>query len=1145
MESSGAGALALQAAPLPDYPYTQQQLSDTGQVTVNEPASMDFNDYSFSRQEHAANALNTPIHNPSIDHFRASNLRASIGGQHVSSPISNDAANAANILANGTSFDPFEGALAHLEPATGDIYQQYTSALDSMVDPFEPEPTQEELLDGSTVNSQRENMRAYAKIVLPDGDFYVTSQKVIIGRNMDYFKKYNREQRKVTLREEQAKRALEDYKQEPSQPSQPDDGDNQVEPSVRSNESLEGRPARALPSNYSEQGGAVSYVAASDDEHESRRKKRKRKILISKSSSTTSVTPANLHPQTIGNMMHPNPFAEDADAAVDDPPAQFLPVHTINRDHLRKISKEHLIIEYNSEEEKWELEVIGRTGAFVNNELHPPGNVVFLNHNDTISMASSLHLVFKLPDVARPSPGLSKATTFDGEMAEDEDLSSAVSTSPVRRLSNAIQGDDDDDEAELVGGESAKPKPKLTLKLKKTVPPKDKAQKKPKEPETPHMTEPTQQQPPAAPAAQSPEVAKKLEKGKKPKGATKEPASPLKDDTKQDTKQETNQETHQEVTTPPPPAVPTNLEPGSIFEGVAAEELPQKRKGPGRPPKNGLISKRDQSFVKRKLKDYEKRGEAPPPMDTLVAIVRAENKAKEAAAKATQRGEAPPDMPGVMQSIEMDTTLLVQRPEAVPVTDMAQKISVTPVEPVRKMSPNLKRVARSLSPMKPEHDYTEDDLKKPTVTYVHILDEVLRAHPEGRADLQEIYDLICKRYPFYKYRTGTAGWQSSVRHNLLQHERFKENGRSGKGRLWSVNYDCPLEKEKKRRPSPPPRSQMPHMQNGQYAPSQIPYGQPNYNAQYGQVGMNGQPPYNAVPQPGIGTYYSPYAPSQGGPYTHAQGPPGAPAMPGVGQPGHIPASGPSQYPQAPPPPPPPRQQASQPAPHFQAIVDEIMQYRTRYLAGFAPDSEEFKQHDERFKKCTNYLSDFFHGATDRAEADVASDEERLVFEELKAIFNKYEHLREAPTSRGPNASGTPAVDAAPSNVSGQTASGVLHNSAGGPNGPNVAPTAVTHEARIGKSEGYAGTATPVARPAATYQVGTDPTVGNDGSQPGRVMGVQPSIPERPQSQPHMMPPAASSGTTQAMPLAQSTPGTKRAADDAKDDGDGAKRMRVE
>ncbi|EME82896.1 uncharacterized protein MYCFIDRAFT_19639, partial [Pseudocercospora fijiensis CIRAD86] len=80
-----------------------------------------------------------------------------------------------------------------------------------------------------------------------------------------------------------------------------------------------------------------------------------------------------------------------------------------------------------------------------------------------------------------------------------------------------------------------------------------------------------------------------------------------------------------------------------------------------------------------------------------------------------------------------------------------------------------------------------EQLKKPTMTYIYIIDEILMNIEGGQADLQTIYDKIQKRWPFFKYKVNSVGWQSSVRHNLLQSDRFVEAGKSGKGKYWTID----------------------------------------------------------------------------------------------------------------------------------------------------------------------------------------------------------------------------------------------------------------------------------------------------------------------------------------------------------------------
>ena len=157
-----------------------------------------------------------------------------------------------------------------------------------------------------------------------------------------------------------------------------------------------------------------------------------------------------------------------------------------------------------------------------------------------------------------------------------------------------------------------------------------------------------------------------------------------------------------------------------------------------------------------------------------------------------------------------------------------------------------------------------------------ILDEILRNHPDGEADLPDIYLRIQKRYPHFYYNVGTQGWQSSVRHNLLQHPQFIEKGKSGKGKFWAIDESVPIEKEQKKKGRRLLWQRPMHMQQ----PGQ--YGQPQCGNPYGNPQPNGQP--HGTNQPGS-AYYSPYAqPGQNAQYgaeqSNTQGPNGGqPAKP--------------------------------------------------------------------------------------------------------------------------------------------------------------------------------------------------------------------------------------------------------------------------
>lgn len=996
MESNGAGTLAHQSLLLHDTLFASDRMTSNQHLAIPDD-SFPLTDVLDTTMTHAPGTLHD---------FPASSIRKTVADMQEEETARatlriDDVALAANILASGPAISramEAEDCYPHLVDsfAQSDLYGAAVPE-NALID----DPANE---SDSVI---RANMRAYAKLVLPDGDFFITTSKLKVIRDMDCFREYQHELKLA----KRAQRELDRYAQEPSMPSQPGDGDQNGNPSSKSSQSLVGRPARGLPSNYSEQGGAVAYTALSDGEAGHRRK-RKRKVLSGKVSSagSGSIAPASLHPNLNGI------YGCEDDAHED---IQVLPVHPSIPADIVKISKEHLLFAYNNAEERWELEVLGAR-CMVNDGQHVRGDVVPLRHDDEI-MVVSLTIRFKLPDQRGHSPGISHGTfgESDLDMGDDDDDSLSDTSSAARALAVSVEIEDlnneEETEADLedVVAESSigksQPKIKLSLKTKASAAKASQIEQSRLKEKAVKLNLKQQKKKDDRPA----EPVKKPEKGKKPK---KEPTDPSIDeglascavDVTQSRNLETTGEQNGEKpisTQISPPALPPVIEPGSIFEGVAPEEMPQKRKGPGRPPKNGLISKRDQSFVKRKIKEYEKRGEQPPPMDELVSIVRAENKAKEAAQKAAARGDPVPE---VVPSIEYDghTPMVRQEHETHPHQQHqlsghpnGDDLSVAPFDPNRgPSSPRLKHIARSPSPIKPETEFTEEEMKKPTMTYVHILDEVLKDHPIGKADLQEIYDRICKRYPYFKYKTTTSGWQSSVRHNLLQHGRFRESGRSGKGRLWTIDYSYDLSKEKKRKLTPPPRPQ-PTMQNGNYSTgmqAQTPqYGQANYQTPYGHPGPNAQSVANGLPlPPGQTPYYSPYGPSQPGHVGHY----GA----SHGQHSSVPSRGPlgpppAQAPQLPPNQQPPGASTSQsPAPSqtapppatFQVVVDGIMRYRERYLAPYSQDTAAFKFHEDLFKKCTAFVSDIFHGQAASVDTGSFTEEEQRVFNELSGVVNR-------------------------------------------------------------------------------------------------------------------------------------------------------------
>ncbi|KAL7932278.1 hypothetical protein V8C35DRAFT_307879 [Trichoderma chlorosporum] len=323
---------------------------------------------------------------------------------------------------------------------------------------------------------------------------------------------------------------------------------------------------------------------------------------------------------------------------------------------------------------------------------------------------------------------------------------------------------------------------------------------------------------------------------------------------------------------------------GEANNDLSMPHIPRKR-GPGRPPKNGIMSKREQRLLKKQQQEMAKK--------TLP--------------------QAPPVEPPIKRK--------VGRPRKHPLpedgVDRPEKRKYKPRKPKnedgvegsdaeRRAREKKEKKARPKSPpleLKIE-DYTEEQLQKPNKNYGVLIDETLTAAGPDGLTLKQIYKRICQRYPWFYFHTETKGWESSVRHNLIGNEAFKKDETTN---LWSRVPGVELDAGKKRKATSPDRGlaaaqayghysypyAAQHMAPGAhpgYPPNQAQapgYQAPTYATQPGhaarpvQYGASQSPPGHQPVQPAVGA--PPPAPIQ----LPGYGPPAAPARPqlGVPQPG--------------------------------------------------------------------------------------------------------------------------------------------------------------------------------------------------------------------------------------------------------------------
>ncbi|KUJ11970.1 uncharacterized protein LY89DRAFT_688451 [Mollisia scopiformis] len=324
----------------------------------------------------------------------------------------------------------------------------------------------------------------------------------------------------------------------------------------------------------------------------------------------------------------------------------------------------------------------------------------------------------------------------------------------------------------------------------------------------------------------------------------------------------------------PQQSIEDDESPRSNTKGAKLVAL-EGRKGPGRPPKNGVMSKRAERELKKQAQEAavaEKLGtdgsEAPkkgkvgrprkhplPDPETLNKPKRKYTKRKP---KENQEGNPEGAASGGDGTA---TTTKIKKEKAI-------------------------KPPRSPSPVFKEEDLLPEQLIKPAENYVVIIYNAMIASPHKEMGLPQIYNAIKRAYPYFAVKTETKGWESSVRHNLSGNPDVFEKGvKDGKGHMWSLKPGASIDKEKKKKAPPEPQFQG-HAQVIQQAPHNM------HGHQHPGMGF-GYPPY---PPPPNGTYpmVQQFMPHPGPPYPHPQQngfqPPPANWQPGPFVPPYIPAA---------------------------------------------------------------------------------------------------------------------------------------------------------------------------------------------------------------------------------------------------------------
>ncbi|KAF2841996.1 hypothetical protein M501DRAFT_988267 [Patellaria atrata CBS 101060] len=813
-----------------------------------------------------------------------------------------------------------DGSLITQTPLEGepDTSQQLFSTHAGLQDPFVYAPdlsfqgdsmvihgTQDVEGTYSVATSEAPNrVAAFAKLEFDDGHFYMRTYSVALGRDV-------RASRLAMMAEMRAKKA-ETEADAPQTPVRTRDNDSVCLSHISASGGIVGRHDQVFSETHrkkpkrkrSKSTTSSSFYDTSNDHSQYYRdgKTDYQALAMDLMTGNGDINPDTLYP------------------SLTDCP--LIPIHPPSTDgnpsSHKGISRRHVEIAFNFKTSKWEMRVLGRNGAFLDGNWHPFESVVVLRHKSIIQIGG-VQVKFLLPEEAEESDAddddtgsIAGRISFDFEDGEGESIinpGEMVSESESEPLSNTLApgyGDwaDEDDEDESDSSESSeeeeeptkapikRSKPvkapqrvKLTLKSsaykhgkkeshsnvksrKKVVspPPKSnlktlsKSQSKAEANRRPKESEKEPKKSIAKPPPKRDNKAEKtLPSKKKPAvespEAEKDRPSASAEEPKKATKMLTPQQDSQ----------PSAENGNQVFvDGIGFVPF-ERRKGPGRPPKDGMMSKREKAALIRKMKDEEKA--------RSLGIDPSELPQPPARNKPDKAPKDPKEDPGP------DT--------AIKTTEGTPNDDGTPTQSADKKTAKPPKVQRSPSPVYQRSDFTDEQLSKPQNNYVYLLHEAILNSEKGHMNLQEIYKALVNKYPYFRFQE-THGWQSSVRHNLNPPKDDKGNekphyfmrqSKDGKGHNWKLNPDMPFEPEKKKKAVSPARTSIPPRQPQAYYPPfprQIPQGQPI--GPYGTMppyqgpspspypappprlppGINGVPPNLTAPQP-AGSYSSPYA----------------------------------------------------------------------------------------------------------------------------------------------------------------------------------------------------------------------------------------------------------------------------------------------
>lgn len=565
-------------------------------------------------------------------------------------------------------------------------------------------------------------------------------------------------------------------------------------------------PPRALhkykTSYISHEGGALG--PGSDDDEEPRPAKR-RKTAVARQSPGQQQGGANTSSNVISSRQY---FERSRPVDVDslrpsDEVVVRLNIHGAGPDyttmyqHTKGISREHLKIQYNRDKRIWEAIVLGRNGVFLRDHTqtedfvhHKMHEVITLRSGDVFQI-QKVEIAFTLNGVDNGKTGAELESTYSENGKEMSFDFQSSRGDEMRDTDDSSVANQEVETSEILGERAL-------------VDSDDSDDSDEEMEDAPSLDKP-------APRDHSGGITEVI----------------------------------RETVESDPPDDVMKLEPSpGEADALAQVPLPPKKRGPGRPPKNGIMSKREERLLKKQAQEEAKKNLPPQepgeqPQKRKVGRPRKHPLPEDAEGQSEKRKYKPRRSKGEDGEDDGDGEK--------PAKEKSQKHKTPPLE--------LKR-----------EDFTEEQLQKPTKNYQMLIDEIMTAAPPKGYSLKQVYKRIQERWPFFYFCVDTKGWESSVRHNLLGSECFKKIDGN-----WHRVPGVPLESGKKRKPSDAtvdPRA------GAIYNGYSHPYHPPPHAQPHGHQPM-AHP--TGLSQPNLPPRYPP----NGQAYQILQGPAPNPAQPGV------------------------------------------------------------------------------------------------------------------------------------------------------------------------------------------------------------------------------------------------------------------------